>query len=214
MKCWDLDLVGLKFNLAQVKVLLGPGIKYFGANLSRNTLFYIHISTTEKSHKSQGTTFQDLCWVTMIIRFDIVFFPRCYVYTHKWAQRPVITDHCIASVLVNVSLRKSCIETGPCGLEISRLTNQGILQPCAVPQINHLWTRTYVWVFYLAFYQHSHIHEHVVELLDGSLQLDDVGVPRLNVCQSLLRCSCVHDNALEVRLVFQVPSISKSDFGV
>ena len=58
-------------------------------------------------------------------------------------------------------------------------------------------------MFYLAFYQHSHIHEHVVELLDGSLQLDDVGVPRLNVCQSLLRCSCVHDNALKVKLVFQ-----------
>ena len=129
------------------------------------------------------------------------------IFTHKWAQRSVITYHCIASVLVNVSLRKSCIETGPCGLEISRLTNQGILQPCAVPQINHLWTRTYVWVFYLAFYQHSHIHEHVVELLDGSLQLDDVGVPRLNVCQSLLRCSCVHDNALEVRLVFQVQKV-------
>ena len=58
-------------------------------------------------------------------------------------------------------------------------------------------------LFYLTLDKHGHIHEHVVEFLDGGLQLDDVCVPRLNVCQGLLGCCCVHDNALKVKLVFQ-----------
>ena len=51
-------------------------------------------------------------------------------------------------------------------------------------------------VLYLTLDQHSHVHEHVVQLLDGGLQLDDVRVPRLDVCQRLLCCSCVHDDTL------------------
>ena len=37
-----------------------------------------------------------------------------------------------------------------------------------------------------------------MELLDGGLQLDDVGVPRLDVRQGLLGRSSVHDNALDI----------------
>ena len=51
-------------------------------------------------------------------------------------------------------------------------------------------------VLYLTLDQHCHVHEHVVQLLDGRLQLDDVRVPRLDVCQRLLCCSCVHDDTL------------------
>ena len=52
-------------------------------------------------------------------------------------------------------------------------------------------------VLYLTLDQHSHVHEHVVQLLDGRLQLDDVRVPRLDVCQRLLCCSRVHDDTLQ-----------------
>ena len=55
-----------------------------------------------------------------------------------------------------------------------------------------------VCLFYLALHKHGHVHEHVVELLDGGLQLDDVGVPRLDVRQGLLGRSSVHDNALDI----------------
>jgi hypothetical protein len=37
----------------------------------------------------------------------------------------------------------------------------------------------------LAFDEHGHVHEHVVQLLDGSLQLDDVRMPRFDVGQRL-----------------------------
>ena len=57
--------------------------------------------------------------------------------------------------------------------------------------------------FYLALHKHGHVHEHVVELLDGGLQLDDVRVPRLDVRQGLLGRSCVHDNALKSFQSFQ-----------
>ena len=49
---------------------------------------------------------------------------------------------------------------------------------------------------YLTLHQHGHVHEHVVELLDGGLQLHDVGVPRLDVGQRLLGGRRVHDDAL------------------
>jgi len=49
---------------------------------------------------------------------------------------------------------------------------------------------------YLAFYEHGHVHEHVVQLFDGRFQLDDVGVAGLDVRQSLLRLSRVHHDAL------------------
>ena len=52
-------------------------------------------------------------------------------------------------------------------------------------------------LFYLALDKHSHVHEHVMELLDGGLKLDDIGVPRFDVRQGLLGSSCVHDNALD-----------------
>ena len=65
--------------------------------------------------------------------------------------------------------------------------------------VNHI----YFHIVYLTLHKHGHVHEHVVELLDGGLQLDDVCVPRLDVRQGLLGCSCVHDNALKVKLVFQ-----------
>ena len=48
----------------------------------------------------------------------------------------------------------------------------------------------------LTLYQHGHVHEHVVQLLDGGLQLDDVGVPSLDVRQGLLGRRRVHDDAL------------------
>lgn len=44
----------------------------------------------------------------------------------------------------------------------------------------------------LAFDEHRHVHEHVVQLADGGLQLDDVGVPRLDVGQRLLRLLRLH----------------------
>ena len=50
---------------------------------------------------------------------------------------------------------------------------------------------------YLAFYEHGHVHEHVVELLDGGLQLDDVGMARLNVRQGLLGRRRVHNDPLQ-----------------
>lgn len=40
--------------------------------------------------------------------------------------------------------------------------------------------------------QHCHVHEHVVELADGSLQLDDVGVSRLDVGERLFRLLRLH----------------------
>ena len=49
----------------------------------------------------------------------------------------------------------------------------------------------------LTLYEHGHVHEHVVELLDGGLQLDDVRVSRLNVGQGLLGGRRVHDNPLQ-----------------
>ena len=48
----------------------------------------------------------------------------------------------------------------------------------------------------LTLYEHGHVHEHVVQLLDGGLQLDDVGVPSLDVRQGLLGRRRVHDDAL------------------
>ena len=51
----------------------------------------------------------------------------------------------------------------------------------------------------LALYQHGHVHEHVVQLLDGGLQLDDVRVPSLDVRQGLLGRRSVHDDALGTR---------------
>ena len=51
-------------------------------------------------------------------------------------------------------------------------------------------------VLYLTLDQHCHVHEHVVQLLDGGLQLDDVGVPSLDVRQGLLGRRRVHDDAL------------------
>ena len=51
----------------------------------------------------------------------------------------------------------------------------------------------------LALYQHGHVHEHVVQLLDGGLQLDDVRVPSLDVRQGLLGRRRVHDDALGTR---------------
>ena len=48
----------------------------------------------------------------------------------------------------------------------------------------------------LTLNQHGHIHEHVVQLLDGRLQLNDVRVPRLYVCQRLLGRGSVHDDPL------------------
>ena len=52
-------------------------------------------------------------------------------------------------------------------------------------------------VIYLTLDQHCHVHEHVVQLLDGGLQLDDICVPCLDVCQCLLCCSGVHDDTLQ-----------------
>lgn len=40
--------------------------------------------------------------------------------------------------------------------------------------------------------EHGHVHEHVVQLADGRLQLDDIGVPRLDVRQRLLRLLRLH----------------------
>lgn len=40
--------------------------------------------------------------------------------------------------------------------------------------------------------QHGHVHEHVVQLADAGLQFDDVGVPRLDVRQRLLRLLRLH----------------------
>lgn len=39
---------------------------------------------------------------------------------------------------------------------------------------------------YLRLDEHGHVHEHVVQLLDAVLQLDDVIVTRLDVLQRLL----------------------------
>ena len=44
--------------------------------------------------------------------------------------------------------------------------------------------------------QHGHVHEHVVQLFDGGLQLDDVCMPGLDVGQRLLGARGVHDDAL------------------
>lgn len=46
--------------------------------------------------------------------------------------------------------------------------------------------------FDLALDKHRHVHEHVVQLADGRLQLDDVGVPRLDVGQRLLGLLGLH----------------------
>lgn len=51
-------------------------------------------------------------------------------------------------------------------------------------------------IAYLTFYQHGHVHEHVMQFFYGSLQFDDVGVPGLNVSQRLLGSCSVHDDAL------------------
>lgn len=47
---------------------------------------------------------------------------------------------------------------------------------------------------YLALHKHGHVHEHVVQLADAVLQLDDLAVPRLDLAQSLLRDAGVHDD--------------------
>ena len=52
---------------------------------------------------------------------------------------------------------------------------------------------------YLTLDEHGHVHEHVVELLDRGLQLDNVGVSGLNVRQRLLRGCRVHDNSLKIK---------------
>lgn len=49
---------------------------------------------------------------------------------------------------------------------------------------------------HLALYKHGHVHEHVVQLLDGGLQLDDVGVPGFDVGEGLLGLGSVHHDAL------------------
>lgn len=47
---------------------------------------------------------------------------------------------------------------------------------------------------HLALHKHGHVHEHVVQLTDAVLQLDDLTVPRLNLTQGLLRDTGVHDD--------------------
>lgn len=47
---------------------------------------------------------------------------------------------------------------------------------------------------HLALHQHGHVHEHIVELPDAVLQLDDLTVSGLDLTQSLLRDAGVHDD--------------------
>lgn len=47
---------------------------------------------------------------------------------------------------------------------------------------------------HLALHQHGHVHEHVVQLSNAGLQLDDLTVPCLNLAQGLLRDAGVHDD--------------------
>lgn len=47
---------------------------------------------------------------------------------------------------------------------------------------------------YLALHQHGHVHEHIVQLPDTVLQLDDLTVSGLNLTEGLLRDAGVHDD--------------------
>lgn len=47
---------------------------------------------------------------------------------------------------------------------------------------------------HLALHKHGHVHEHVMQLTDAVLQLDDLTMPRLNLAQGLLRDTGVHDD--------------------
>lgn len=47
---------------------------------------------------------------------------------------------------------------------------------------------------HLALHEHGHVPEHVVQLTDAVLQLDDLTVPGLNLAQGLLRDAGVHDD--------------------
>lgn len=47
---------------------------------------------------------------------------------------------------------------------------------------------------HLALHQHGHVHEHIVQLPDAGLQLDDLTVPSLDLTQRLLRDAGVHDD--------------------
>lgn len=47
---------------------------------------------------------------------------------------------------------------------------------------------------HLALHEHGHVHEHVVQLPDAVLQLDDLTVACLNLTQGLLRDAGVHDD--------------------
>lgn len=48
-------------------------------------------------------------------------------------------------------------------------------------------------VLYLAFHQHGNVNKHVVQLLDATLQTDDVFVSGFNFTQGLFGDTRVHD---------------------
>lgn len=47
---------------------------------------------------------------------------------------------------------------------------------------------------HLALHQHGHVHEHIVQLPDAVLQLDDLTVSGLYLAQGLLGNAGVHDD--------------------
>ena len=47
---------------------------------------------------------------------------------------------------------------------------------------------------HLALHKHGHVHEHVMQLTDAVLQLNDLTVPSLNLAEGLLRNAGVHDD--------------------
>lgn len=51
-----------------------------------------------------------------------------------------------------------------------------------------------LWTSHLALHEHRHVHEHVMQLPDAVLQLDDLAVPRLNLIECLLCDVGVHDD--------------------
>jgi len=55
---------------------------------------------------------------------------------------------------------------------------------------------------YLTFYQHGHVHEHVVQLPDGVFEFNNVSVTRLDVRKGLFCLLRFHDDLRQaVRLI-------------